>query len=306
MLFGCAKSPEVPSAPSAAPPLTSGIDIQYFDASVRSQDDFYKHINGKWLADTEIPPDKGGYGTFSKLSDEAEVQLRGIIDGLQKSVDPGDPNQQKIADLYFSFMDEPTLESLGIKPLSGEFARIDALKDKKELAGLIAHFNEIGVTTPYSPLVHQDAKDSTRYVFDLEQDGLGMPDRDYYLLNDDKMKQARARYGAACSERCSSSPATRRPRPMPRKFSLSRRSSRRFSGPGSRFATRSRHTTKSSSPSWRGLPRASIGPATSPTTGVQGKTDYLVIGQPTYLRGFDQLLQKTPLSTWKTYFAGIY
>ena len=147
MLFGCGKAPEVPPAPSA-PPLMSGIDIQYFDPSVRPQEDFYKHINGKWLAETEIPPDKGSYGSFMKLRDDSEAKLHTIIDDLQKSVDPSDANQQKIADLYFSFMDEPTLESLGIKPLSPEFARVDALKDKKEIAGLIAHLNEIGVAAP--------------------------------------------------------------------------------------------------------------------------------------------------------------
>src|ERR1700679_248304 len=113
MLIGCGKAPEVSPAPGA-PPLVSGIDIQYFDAAVRPQDDFYKHINGKWLADTQIPPDKGSYGTFMKLRDDSEAKLHTIIDDLQKSVDPSDPNQQKIADLYFSSMDEPTLESSGL------------------------------------------------------------------------------------------------------------------------------------------------------------------------------------------------
>jgi putative endopeptidase len=300
MLFGCAKSPEAPPATSAALPLTSGIDIQYFDPSVRSQDDFYKHINGKWLAETEIPPDKGGYGTFSKLSDESEAQLRSIIDGLQKSVDPGDPNQQKIADLYFSFMNEATLDSLGIKSLAGEFSRIDAVKDKKELVGLIAHLNEIGVTTPYSPFVHQDAKDSTKYVFDLEQDGLGMPDRDYYLLNDDKMKQARTRYGehvqkmlelagdkaAAASAKEILALETQLAKIQWTKVALR--------DPIKRYNKVEFSKLSGIAPNidWsRYLADA----------GVQGKTNYLVIGQPTYLRGFDQLLQKTPLSTWKTY-----
>ena len=300
MLFGCAKSPEAPPATGAAPPLTSGIDIQYFDPSVRSQDDFYKHINGKWLADTEIPADKGGYGTFSKLSDEAEVQLRAIIDGLQKSVDPGDPNQQKIADLYFSFMDEPTLESLGIKSLSGEFSRIDAVKDKKELAGLIAHLNEIGVTTPYSPFVHQDAKDSTKYVFDLEQDGLGMPDRDYYLLNDDKMKQARTRYGEHVQKMLELSgdkaAAANAKEILALETQLAKiqwtRVARR--DPIKRYNKVEFSKLSAIAPNidW---------PRYLAETGVQGKTDYLVIGQPTYLHGFDQLLQKTPLATWKTY-----
>jgi len=109
---------------------SSGIEIQYFDGAVRAQDDFYKHINGKWLTDTQIPPDKGTYGTFYQLRDDSEAKLHAIIDGLQKSVDPSDPNQRKIADLYFSFMDEPALESLGIKPLDAEFATIDALKKR--------------------------------------------------------------------------------------------------------------------------------------------------------------------------------
>ena len=114
ILFGCSGAREVTPAPGAAPVLVSGIDIQYFDASVRPQDDFYQHINGKWLADTEIPPDKGSYSTLMKLRDDSEAKLHIIIDDLQKSVDPGDPNQQKIADLYFSFMDETTLEALGL------------------------------------------------------------------------------------------------------------------------------------------------------------------------------------------------
>ncbi len=183
--------------PENAPvtPLKSGIETQYIDNTVRAQDDFYQYVNGKWLASTEIPPDKGSYGSFNKLNDDTQDQLRSVIEGLQKSVDAGDPDQQKIADLYSSFMDEATLERLGSKPLNAEFAKIDALKSKTEIASLIAHFNQIGVTAPYTPVVHQDAKDSTKYVFDLSQDGLGMPDRDYYLQNDAKLKQIRAQYG---------------------------------------------------------------------------------------------------------------
>jgi putative endopeptidase len=301
MLIGCGKAPEVPPAPSAPPPLVSGIDIQYFDPAVRPQEDFYKHINGKWLADTAIPPDKGSYGTFMKLRDDSEAKLHTIIDDLQKSVDPSDPDQQKIADLFFSFMDEPALESLGIKPLSGEFAKVDALKDKKEIAGLIAHFNEIGVTAPYSPVVHQDAKDSTKYVFDLEQDGLGMPDRDYYLLNDDKMKEARSRYGqhvqkmlelagdkaAAANAKGIVALETQLAKVQWTKVELR--------DPVKTY-------NKVEFPKLTGIAPSVDWSRYLTDTGVQGKTDYLVIGQPTYLRGFDQLLQKTPLSTWKTYF----
>jgi putative endopeptidase len=300
VLFGCGKAPEVPPAPTA-PALVSGIDIQFFDASVRPQDDFYKHINGKWLADTQIPPDKGSYGSFMKLRDDSEAKLHAIIDDLQKSVDPSDPNQPKIADLYFSFMDEPTLESLGIKPLAGEFAKIEAVKDKKEITGLIAHFNEIGVAAPYSPVVHQDARDSTRYVFDLEQDGLGMPDRDYYLLNDDKLKEARARYGQHVQkmlEMAGDKAAAANAKDV---VALETQLAKiQWTKVELRNPVKTYNKVEFAK-------LAGIAPSIDwsrylTDTGVQGKTDYLVIGEPTYLRGFDQLLQKTPLSTWKTYF----
>src|SRR5580704_8246336 len=300
MLFGCGKGPEVPAAPTA-PALVSGIDIQFFDASVPPQDDFYKHINGKWLADTEIPPDKGSYGSFMKLRDDSEAKLHAIIDDLQKSVDPSDPDQQKIADLYFSFMDEPALESLGIKPLSGEFSKIDALKDKKEIAGLIAHFNEIGVAAPFSPVVHQDAKDSTRYVFDLEQDGLGMPDRDYYLLSDEKLKEARARYGQHVQKMLELAGDTAAAANAKEIVALETQLAKvQWTKVELRNPIKTYNKVEFAK-------LAGIAPSVDwsrylTDTGVQGKTDYLVVGEPTYLRGFDQLLQKTPLSTWKTYF----
>src|SRR5271169_777247 len=106
---GCGKQPEAPKQVAVAPPVpgpVSGIDMQYVDGSVRPQDNFYKYINGKWLAATEIPADKGYYGPWDMLIDETREQVRGIIEGLQKSVDTADPDQQKIADLYASFMDE--------------------------------------------------------------------------------------------------------------------------------------------------------------------------------------------------------
>ena len=110
--------------PETAPvtPLISGIDTQYIDNTVRAQDDFYRYVNGKWLASTEIPPDKSRYGSFDKLNDDTLDQLRSVVERLQTSVDATDPDQRKIADLYASFMDEAALERLGLKPLDGEFA----------------------------------------------------------------------------------------------------------------------------------------------------------------------------------------
>lgn len=305
LVAGCSKTPEAPKTeaamPPAAPALVSGIDLQYVDDSVRAQDDFYKHVNGKWLATTEIPADKGRYGSFDKLNDDALEQLRGIVEGLQKSADAKDPDQQKIADLYGSFMDEDTLEQLGLKPLEAEFARIDAIKDKKELAGLIAHFNQIGVGAPYTPGVHQDAKDSTKYVFDLAQDGLGMPDRDYYLLDDDKMKQARTQYAQHIEKMLGLAGDKNAAKDAKDILALETDLARvQWTKVENRDPVKTYNKVEFTK-------LAALAPgydwkAYLTDSGVDGKTDYLVISEPTYISAFGKLLAKAPLPQWKAYF----
>ena len=171
-----------PSAAPAAAGAVSGIDVQYIDPAVRVQDDFFTHLNGKWLATTEIPADKSSWGSFAKLRDDTTPQLRGIIEATQQDKNKKAGSEaQKIGDLYASYMDEAKLESLGVKPLAGELNRIRSLRDKKGVPALIAHLSQTGVATPYAVYVGQDARASTKYAAYVSQSGLGMPDRDYYL-----------------------------------------------------------------------------------------------------------------------------
>ena len=133
--------------------LISGIDLQNADDSVRIQDDFYRHVNGRWLATTQIPADRSAYDSWFQLGDDSLAQLRGIVEALLQAADHPDakrpdPDQQKIADLYASFMDEAALEQLGLTPLAAEFARVEALSSKQQIASLIAHYNRIGVACP--------------------------------------------------------------------------------------------------------------------------------------------------------------
>jgi putative endopeptidase len=298
----CGTQPETPkpAAPATRVPV-SGINLQYVDDSVRAQDDFYQHVNGKWLASTEIPPDKGSYDPWDQLEDEAKEQLRGIIEGLQKSVDTADPDQQKIADLYSGFMDEAALENAGLRPLDAEFLKIDRIEDKKEIPSLIAHFNQIGVPAPYTPWVHQDAKDSTKYVFDLEQDGLGMPDRDYYLLNDDKLKQARTQYGDHIEKMLTLAGDKAAAQDAQDIVALETELAKvQWTKVENRDPVKRYNKVD-----FAKLPDLAPGYAWNAylaDAGVHGKTDYLVISQPTYITGFNNLLEKTPLSVWKAYF----
>ncbi|WP_327857521.1 M13 family metallopeptidase [Acinetobacter guillouiae] len=172
----------------------SGIDHQYFDQNVKGNDDFYQHVNGGWLKNTEIPADKSRWGTFDILHEESLKQLHDIVDELSKQQLVEGSSEQKVANLYANFMDEKSIEALGIQPIQAEITNVDALKSKKDIAQLAAHFSRIGVTSPFDVGIDQDMKNSTEMVAMLGQSGLGLPDRDYYLKNDAKFKKIRSQY----------------------------------------------------------------------------------------------------------------
>jgi len=300
-LAGHGWSAEPTMADVAAGPLGSGIDIQYFDDNVRAQDDFYRHVNGIWLNNTEIPADKGRYGSFDKLNDDSLEQLRAVIERLQHSADAADPDQQKIVDLYASFMDEAALEHSDLRPLAGEFARISALKRKAQIPGLIAHLGMVGVDAPYQPQVHQDAKDATKYIFDLGQAGLGLPDRDYYLQDDERLKQVRAKYLQHVESmlRLAGDPAAAQEAQQIVALETALAKAQ-WTKVENRDPVKTYNRVELSQ-------LAELAPgynwkAYLTDAGVAGKLDYLVISQPSYITAFNELLQRTPLAVWKSYF----
>lgn len=181
---------------SQADSLRSGIDMSNLNTSVRPQDDFYQYVNGTWLTRTVIPSDKGSYGAFNILQDRTLEQLRAIVDALASQGDLKDADERKIADLYGSFLDEKALQGRGTAPIAAELARIDNLGDKSGLGALFAHLEVIGVNTPVRAGVSQDDKDSAHYAVVLSQGGLGLPDRDYYLQDEARLKSIRDKYPA--------------------------------------------------------------------------------------------------------------
>ncbi|HET9680374.1 MAG TPA: hypothetical protein VFP95_07430, partial [Gammaproteobacteria bacterium] len=109
---------EVEKTTATADTLVSGINKSHFDTTVQPQDDFYRYVNGTWLENTEIPADKSNYGTFTKLADEAERQIRGIIEQAASTKQPAGSEAQKIGDLYTSFMEEKDINKKGLQPLT--------------------------------------------------------------------------------------------------------------------------------------------------------------------------------------------
>lgn len=174
-----------------AEPLKSGIEKRGMDEGVRPQDNLFLHLNGEWLKHTAIPPDKSSYGTFEILNDESEANIRQIITEAVEGDHPDGSNLQKIGDFFLSYMDEQTIDKRGIKPLKGELDKIDNLYSIDEVIAHFGYLQTIDVNGPIGFYVDQDDKDSTRYLPAIVQSGLSLPDRDYYLKEDDKYQSAR-------------------------------------------------------------------------------------------------------------------
>jgi putative endopeptidase len=288
---------------SAAAGTTSGIETQYIDQGVRVQDDFFGHLNGKWLQTTEIPSDRTSWGTFIKLRDDTQAQIRGIVEADQKK--PGKKagsDEQKIGDLYTSFMDEKKLEALGTKPLAGELQRIRALKDKKGVPALVAHLAKIGVPAPYGIGVAQDAKESTKYATYIRQGGLGLPDRDYYLKMDDaRMAGIKAKYEqhvtnilalAGDKDAAAKAKAIVAFETELAKVQWTRVELR---DPNKSYNKMSVEELAKLAPDYDW--KAALGAA-----GIGNKASYVIVGQPSYITGFNEVLGKTDLETVKAYF----
>jgi len=184
-----------PAAPVAAS-LGSGINTANCDTSVRPGDDFYAYVNGTWLRDTPIPSDKSNYGSFTALADEAEENLRVIIEqAAGQEAEPGS-DAQKVGDFFTSFMDEERIEALGAEPLQATLAEIAGIADKSAMLIKMAELNHISVQMPVGVYIDNDAMQSDQYISYLTQWGLGLPDRDWYLSEGDAShEEARAAYG---------------------------------------------------------------------------------------------------------------
>ncbi|QYJ05845.1 peptidase M13 [Nocardioides panacisoli] len=164
------------------------------DPDIRPQDDLFGHVNGRWLAETEIPSDRSRWGPFIQLADAAEQQVHAIITELADggSTSDGSEEQRKIAGLYNSFMDTEAINARGIEPVRPLLDEVAALTEVSELGALIGRLERTGGGGVFGAYVATDARNSDRYLFHLVQGGIGLPDKDYYV--DEKFAEIREAY----------------------------------------------------------------------------------------------------------------
>ena len=174
---------------------SAAIDFSTFDLDVRIQDDLFRHVNGAWLNTTEIPADKPLTGAFMELRDQAEAAVRDIITTLEGG-EPGS-DEGRIADLYASFMDEDAVERAGASPILPLLAAIDSVETLPELTRMVGGFARQAVPGLVALQAEPDPGDPNRYVMFAGQGGLGLPDEEYYRL--DEYAAIRAQYQAHVS-----------------------------------------------------------------------------------------------------------
>jgi endothelin-converting enzyme/putative endopeptidase len=165
------------------------------DHAIRPQDDLFGHVNGRWLVETEIPSDRSSWGPFVQLADAAEEQVRVIIEDLAAA--DGDrltEDARKIGDLFASFMDEGAIEAKGLRPVQPLIDAVAQLRDTRDLAAFLGELERVGGHGLFGSYVDNDDKDSERYLFNLVQGGLGLPDESYY--REDKHAETRSTYVA--------------------------------------------------------------------------------------------------------------
>jgi predicted metalloendopeptidase len=277
-----------------------GFDRANMDESVSPREDFFRHVNGGWLARTDIPEDRARWGAFDELNKTAEDSLREIVReiSVRQGIEQGSPDQM-IRDLYLSFMDEDGINDLDIAALDELRAAIDAIDADADLAVEMVRLQRHGLSAPFAFFVTQDAQDSQRYLGHLSQSGLGLPDRDYYLNDGGDARELREAY-AVHVERMLEMAGLEAPA----------EAAERILGLETRLAaeqwTRVENRDRVATYNLMSLRRlGAIAPGVDWsayfTAAGAGGADEVVVRQPSYLGAAVKVLDEVPLDTWKEY-----
>jgi putative endopeptidase len=279
--------------------LRSGIIRENMDTTVVPGNNFTAYVNGRWARKTPIPADKASYGVMQILNDKAQEDVKAIIEASAAGNFAAGTEEQKIGDLYGAYMDMKARDAIGIRPLAPEFNKIDAIASYSDLAAYFAYANKFGHMVPLSIGVTEDFKAPNQYMLYTWQGGLGLPDREYYFLQDAKSKTIRSKYvdhvghmlqlagipdGKAKAAKIMALETTLAGKHMKKE------DTRNMVALYNKFAVKDLNTLMPDF-DWNTLLQEA---------GVKNQ-DSLVITQVAYTKALNNIIKSTPLDTWKIY-----
>lgn len=282
----------------------SGITFDNMDMSIHPGDDFFEYVNGTWLRNTEIPSDKSRYGSFNQLRDNAEADVRTIIEEASASGAEKGSAEQKVGDLYKSYIDMETRNARGLSPLAERMGAIDNISDLADMSHYFADAGKYSLSTPLALYISVDAKIPTQYSLHFYQAGLGLPDREYYFDEDERSVEIREKYIAHIAQM----------------FDLAgldngADAAKIIMDLESRIASNHwlKEDNRDGNKRYNKYTRAELDGLLSNMDmdiylGITGVSDIpdVVVNQPSFFEGFNALLTEVDIDSWKTYLKWSY
>jgi len=278
---------------------SSGLVLENMDKSIHPGDDFFAYMNGAWVDQTEIPADRSTYGGFGILRDEAQEDVKAIIEKSATGDFPAGSDEQMVGDLYRSYLDIETRNDRGLGPIEPEFERIAALDSHDDLAVYFASAVKRGINVPFVLGQYADLKDPNYYMMYTWQGGLGLPDREYYFNDDESSAEVRDKYVAHIETMLE---MAGRPEPEGAARTILALETRMAEAHMKKEAARDLAKNYEKFPledlhelmpnfNWQGfIDEAGI-----------GDIDGLVVMMQDHMRALDEIIVDTDIETWKTY-----
>ncbi|WP_339921402.1 M13 family metallopeptidase [uncultured Flavobacterium sp.] len=279
--------------------LASGLLLKNMDTLIRPGDNFDAYVNGTWQRNTAIPADKPSYGAGYMVYDKSQEDVKAIIETAAKSNSAAGSDEQKIGDFYGSYMDSIGRNKVGIAPLLPEFKKIDSISNYSDLAEYFGHANQSGNNSPFVIGVMEDLKDPSQYMLYAWQGGLGLPDREYYFLEDSKSKEIRKKYVTHIDKMLQlggvESSVALAPKIMALETSLAAKHMKKEQT-RDMMKLYNKYPIKDLKQLMPDFDWASL----LTTAGIKNQKN-IVIPQVEYIKSLNDIIKTTPLATWKAY-----
>jgi putative endopeptidase len=291
-------------APQGTAPTLPRLDPSTFDTSIRPQDDLFRHVNGKWLAETQVPAEKVSFGTLAEMGDRVDEQLRAIVEEIAAGSNRRrGALAQQVGDLYASMMDEARIEALGLKPISDQLEKIYLARDASAFAAECGRLSALGGGGPFEGAADVDGS-TNELLVKLSQSGILLPDRDYYLSSDPNYVTFRQQYLDYLTRIFSLVERTEPRREAEDVLALETEIAR---AQWTQAEARDQLKTINRM-AFADLGRAFPGFDWRAWAAPQGidRVRVVVVGQPSFFKRFAELVASSPLATWKAWLAARY